>query len=89
MVAAAKEYLKRKRRISHPEGDFDNGGRFYLSDEERVACCVGIREPSRSYPYSEMMHGRSLRHVAKLFEADELEVRRLAKRIESEFEAAP
>ncbi|WP_108836306.1 hypothetical protein [Tateyamaria sp. Alg231-49] len=87
VVDAAKEHLQRKHRISHPEGDFDSGGRFYLAVEERRGCCEWIREPSRAHPYSEMLHGRSLRHVAELFEADELEVRRLAKRIESEFKA--
>ena len=85
---AALEYLQRKHRLSHPDGEFDNGGRFHLADEERRGCCSGIREPSRLHPYSEMAHGRSLRHVAKLFDADELDVRRLVKRIESEFKAA-
>ncbi|WP_170339715.1 hypothetical protein [Ruegeria arenilitoris] len=84
---AAPEYSRRKHRLSHPKGDFDSGYRFYLADEERGGCCMEIREPSRAYPYSEMTHGRSLRHVAELFEADELEVRRLAKRIESESKA--
>lgn len=26
--------------------------------------CDGIRSPSRAYPFSEMLHGRSLNHVA-------------------------
>lgn len=79
---ATLEYLNRKYRISHPDGDFDAGGRFYLSDEERRRCCAGIRVPSRSYPWSEMTHGRTLRHVAALYNVEEREVRRLCKSAE-------
>lgn len=81
-VEAAIEYLKRKHRLSHPEGEFDGGGRFCLSDDERQICCLSIRTPSRSYPYSEMTHGRSLTHVAKLYKVDALVVRRISKRLE-------
>ena len=83
IVNAAKEYLRRKFRIAHPQGEFDNGGRFFLAAEEHEICCINIRDPSRSYPYSHMSHGRTIRHVAEIFDADELEVRRLAKRIEA------
>lgn len=81
-VKAALEYLKRKHRLSHPEGDFDNGGRFYLSDNEKGLCCALIRSPSRAHPFSQMVHGRTIAHVADLYNVDALEVRRLAKRIE-------
>ena len=79
---AALEYLNRKYRILHPDGDFDAGGRFYLSDEERRTCCDGIRAPSRAYPWSEMAHGRTLRHVAMLHDVDERELRRLCRSAE-------
>ncbi|WP_210093726.1 hypothetical protein [Ruegeria sp. HKCCSP346] len=85
--SAALEYIKRKRRLSHPNGEFDGGQRFYLASQERRACCEGIRRPSRSYPYSEMAHGRSLRHVAELFDIDERDVRRLVQLVESEMSA--
>ena len=65
LLIAKDEYLKRKRREAHPEGHFDKGGRFY--SEEKCICCEGIRRPSRSFPYSEMTHCRTIKHVAYLF----------------------
>ncbi len=83
-VQAAVEYLMRKHRLSHPDGKFDNAGRFSLSTAERGICCAFIRSPSRAHPHSEMVHGRTIAHVAYLFDADDLDVRRLAKRIQAE-----
>ncbi|WP_171212033.1 hypothetical protein [Ruegeria sp. HKCCA5426] len=83
-VLATIEYLMRKHRFSHPEGEFDNARRFSLSAEEQHDCCVGIRTPSRAYPHSAMVHARTIAHVASLFDVDALDVRRLAKRIEAE-----
>ncbi|MES2999473.1 MAG: hypothetical protein V4787_02175 [Pseudomonadota bacterium] len=59
---AAMRLLRRKERLEHPEGKIDNGGRFYLA--RNFDCCSGIRAPSRGYPWSEMVHGRSAVHVA-------------------------
>ena len=76
---ATQEYLNRKNRKSHPSGNFDDGGRFYLSDEERHDCCSGIRTPSRRFPYSEMVHGRTMKHVASIFNVCTLDIRRELK----------
>jgi len=73
------EYLQRQDRVSHPQGEFDNGGRWYPSDEERQECCYSIRSPSRNWPYSLLLHCRTLRHVARLYGVDEEELRRLAR----------
>lgn len=62
VMDCAREYISRRERHSHPAGGFDSAGRFSL--KERHECCEGIRSPSRAYPFSEMLHGRSLIHVA-------------------------
>ncbi|SHH88764.1 hypothetical protein SAMN02745135_02557 [Caloranaerobacter azorensis DSM 13643] len=67
VVEAAKEYLARKERKVHPEGYFDNGGRWFPSENEKLICCSNIRRPSVSWPYSLMKHCRTMGHVAGLF----------------------
>ena len=76
---AITEYKKLQAREIHPEGTFDSGGRFYLS--EKFECCKGIRNPSRAHPYSEMVHGRTLKHVAHKYGVDEKECRKALKTI--------
>ena len=73
---AITEYLKLKNRETHPEGTFDSGGRFYLAESEKQDCCRGIRSPSRTYPYSEMVHARTLKHVAHKYNVLESECRK-------------
>ena len=76
---AVTEYLKLKNREIHPEGEFDKSGRFYLA--EKYECCANIRNPSRRFPYSEMLHGRTLKHAAHKYGVDEKECRKLLKTI--------
>jgi len=76
---ACQEYHNRKARISHPDGEFDRGGRWYADETEEQDCCKSIRNPSRSYPYSMNLHCRSLEHVASLFGVDRSFLRKLAK----------
>lgn len=83
VTEAAEEYIRRRDRLTNPSGSFDRGGRFYLADDERCECCIGIRTPSRAYPYSEMVHARTAVHVASLFGVEPKAVRREARRIES------
>lgn len=59
---AALDFDKLKERESHPDGKRDNAGRFYLN--QKYACCIGIRTPSREFPFSEQTHGRTALHVA-------------------------
>ncbi len=74
-VMAAEEYLARKERSAHPDGSFDRASRWYPSDDEWQDCCAGIREPSRAWPYSLMVHCRTLVHVANLYDVDEADLR--------------
>ena len=62
IFAAASTYLRLRDRLEHPAGKFDSAGRFYLI--KPCDCCSSIRYPSRAYPYSHMIHGRSVVHVA-------------------------
>tara|TARA_R110001606_G_scaffold363430_2_gene517539 strand:+ start:6643 stop:6906 length:264 start_codon:yes stop_codon:yes gene_type:complete len=80
-LIAAKEFIARRKRITHPKGEFDNAGRFYLDESEQCECCADIRSPSRTHPFSQMVHARTLKHVCKMFDADEKEVRKIVKDI--------
>ncbi len=81
VLSAAKEYIARKNRKTHPAGYFDDGGRWFPLDAEECDCCAYIRTPSRAYPYSLISHCRSSQHVASLFKVDELELKRAARKI--------
>ena len=80
MENAIHEYQELKERKIHPDGKFDSKGRFYLS--EKFDCCHGIRVPSTSFPYSEMKHGRTLKHVCAKYKVDELEARMILKALQ-------
>ncbi len=88
--AAAERFLRRKARGEHPEGEFDKAGRFWLA--ERCDCCAHIRPPSRAWPHSHMLHGRTVTHCAALHGVQETRVRRAAfliKKIEAEGSDVP
>ncbi len=76
---AATEYRNLKNRISHPDGSFDKGGRWYPSAAETCTCCAGLRSPSRAYPYSLMVHCRTAVHVASKYGVEAKDVKKLAK----------
>lgn len=76
-VEAVSHYLARQARAEDPAGKFDRAGRFYLSEACGRDCLV--RWPSRKWPYSQMLHGRTLDHVARVLRADVKEARRLLR----------
>jgi hypothetical protein len=76
---AANEYIKRQQRINHPDGKTDKAGRWYPADQERQSCCEYIRRPSCAWPWSLMVHCRTLRHVAHVCGVDERELRRAVR----------
>lgn len=80
IIAAAREFIARRDRRTHPEGSFDRKSRFTLS--ERCSCCAGIRTPSARFPWSEMKHGRTAEHVAHLHGVNPADVRKVARQLE-------
>ncbi len=66
---------KLKNREIHPSGHFDDSGRFYLYNAD----LIDVRQPSRRYPYSQMLAGRTLKYVTAVankfncYNAEELE----------------
>lgn len=56
-------YDRRQSRDIHPRGAFDKAGRWYPSDEETASCCGHVRSPSRTHPYSYMVHCRTRKHL--------------------------
>ena len=64
--ALFSKFVKKYAESRKPQGRSDNGGRWYPSDDERCECCDGVREPSRSYPWSYYKDCFTLRHVKGL-----------------------
>ena len=81
--AAISEYFRRRNRTSHPEGEWDNGGRWYPSETEKCECCNSIRWPSRRWPYSLNKHARSIGHVAQLYKVDPRYLRQRVKEFQT------
>ena len=76
-LCAAHEAYARKHRHSHPIGTFDPDGVFRLM--ERCECCANLQQADRERPYLEMLHGRTVTHVALLYDAPKLHVQRLVR----------
>jgi hypothetical protein len=74
--AAVKCVEARQNRTKHPDGTFDKQDRWRPSDEEKCACCADIRPPSVNYPFSLMMHCRTVPHIANLFGVNAFELRK-------------
>lgn len=84
LINAYNEYIKRQSRKSHPIGKFDNGNRWYPSEQEKCPCCANVRTPSRAWPYSYMTHCRTAEHVAHLYGVDAKDIKRLARQNKNE-----
>ena len=76
-IQAIKEFKALQAREINPPGEFDDAGRWYPSDSEKCDCCESIRSPSRSYPYSYMVHCRTLKHVCTKYGLDYREVKKI------------
>jgi hypothetical protein len=85
-LAAGCEYYKRKHRLAHPPGSFDQAGRFKAA--ERTAHVESVRAPSRRFPYAEMTAARSAKHVAELMGTLPIYVQRICRAMEIEAAAA-
>jgi hypothetical protein len=82
-LMAAGVYVSRKHHRTNPHGYFDHAGRWYPSDLlEWADCCGKIRSPSRRWPFSYMVHCRSLTHICTRFGVDMAMARRWAKWLE-------
>jgi hypothetical protein len=77
-TVAAIEYLGRKFRWRHPEGQTDKAGRWYPL--QTFECCKSIRQPTRSFPWSYMTHSRTALHVANEFGVDLKELKAAIKK---------
>jgi hypothetical protein len=75
-LQAAREFLDLQSRKIHPEGRFDKAKRFYL--DVTYECCT-TRSPSRAYPYSQMVHGRTAEHVAHKYGLSAANIRKTAQ----------
>ena len=80
MSRAAGEYYERQNRKSHPDGRADKAGRWYPSASEGQSCCHQVRQPTRSYPWSLMVHCRTARHIACLYDVSEADLRKAGRK---------
>lgn len=74
---AIEEFKSLQSREINPVGEFDKAGRWYPSDTEQAECCKGLRSPSRAYPYSLMVHCRTLKHICTKHGLDYREVKKV------------
>lgn len=79
--SAAQMFLARQSRAQHPAGTFDKAQRWEPDASEHRPCCNSIRTPSRSFPFSLMVHCRTAKHIARLTGVDESEIKRAARAI--------
>lgn len=57
-------YEMLKNRKINPSGQFDSAGRFYAKNGE----LINVRQPSRHYPYSQMVACRTKKYVKAVAE---------------------
>lgn len=75
-IEVAVEYLKRKYRYTYPDGH-SKGKKWYPYEIEHAKCCDTIRSPSNAYPWSLMIHCKSLKHLCTLHDANISKVRKI------------
>ena len=80
--AAPVLYVARKERRVNPDGHFDGAGRWYpCPDEDADHFTLGIREPTRKWPYSYMSSARTRFHCELLAEFNALFAIKLASEL--------
>lgn len=57
-------YLLLKDRDINPKGKFDKAGRWYAENSDLIS----VREPSRAYPFSQMVACRTRKYVQAVYE---------------------
>jgi len=87
LEAATACWRRRHDRREHPAGTFDRQSRWYPGDSERQTCCDSVRGPSRAWPYSYMLHCRSVEHVAALYGVDPTMLRRATRQAALDIDA--
>ena len=86
LIEIAQECIDLQSRKINPKGSFDDGGRWY--PETKFGCCNNIRGPSRAWPYSYLMHCRTISHMAKQYMVDEKELRKAVRAIRINLKAS-
>lgn len=61
-------YELAKNRAIHPAGKFDNAGRWHPADLLENSVSSDIRQPSRAWPYSLMVHCRTRKFIKNFVE---------------------
>ena len=80
--AAAEHYLALQARERHPDGHTAPGTSRAWHPHRPLSCCANIRPPSRAYPWSLMVHCRTMPHVATDLGVDVARLRWAVRRLE-------
>ncbi len=75
----AKEYISRQARLTDPHGKFDRAGRWYPAENEMCKHCHKVRPPSRNWKYSYLLHCRTMKHIASLYDVSIADLRKAVK----------
>ena len=64
----AVEQVARLERKKHPDGEFADDGRYYLTRTEYCKCCRKPQyRPTTRFPKRLSTHARTIEHVANLY----------------------
>jgi hypothetical protein len=77
-IDAAIDYLLRATGKVKPEGECDDEGRFYPSENEKCDCCNVITTPSITWPITLLNHCCTATHVSKKHNVDPKATRKIA-----------
>ena len=83
ITIAAICYIRRRDQVEWPHGRFTTDHRWYADDDELRPCCTRIRAPTATYPYTNLAHCCTMKHVARLYEVDLADLRREIRRLEN------
>lgn len=64
IIRAGRMFYRRKNRLEHVPGEFDEAGRFYA--DEQTPSVRQARSPSKTWPYSQMNAARTAAHCASV-----------------------
>lgn len=78
---ASIEFVQRGDGTKTPDGITDPEGRFYPSEAELCECCKTIRQPSKTWGSSLLIHCKTAVHVSVKYGVDPAETRRIARLI--------
>ncbi len=79
LKVAAITFMRRKKRLTYPEGGFNYNGIWYPHKSEVQDCCSQVRAPSKRWPYTLSQHCCTAMHVANRYRVSRTDLLSVAK----------